>query len=68
MPSSCIIHANFRHNTCERGWSMYFFVAFVCMLIMFDFAPIHTDPGSHPASYTMGTGSIPGGKAAGTWR
>jgi hypothetical protein len=31
-------------------------------------APIHTGPGAHPASYTMGTGSILGGKAAGAWR
>ena len=26
-----------------------------------------TGPAAHPASYTMGTGSFPGGKAAGTW-
>jgi len=25
-------------------------------------------PGAHPASYTVRTGSFPGGKAAGTWR
>jgi len=25
-------------------------------------APVQTGPGTHPASYTMGTGSIPGGK------
>jgi hypothetical protein len=30
-------------------------------------APFQTDPGAHPASYTMGTGSFPGGKAAGAW-
>ena len=24
-------------------------------------APVHTGPGAHPASYTMGTGSFPGG-------
>ena len=27
--------------------------------------PVQTDPGTHPASYTTGTGSFPGGKAAG---
>ena len=32
------------------------------------FASIQTDPGAHPASYTMGTGSFPEGKAAGAWR
>jgi len=26
------------------------------------FAPVHTGPGSHPASCTMGTGYFPGGK------
>ena len=31
-------------------------------------APVQTGPGAHPASYTMGTGSFPGGKAAGEWR
>jgi hypothetical protein len=31
-------------------------------------APVQTGPGAHPASYTMGTGSFPGGKAAGAWR
>jgi len=30
--------------------------------------PVQTDPGAHPASYTIGTGSLPGGKAAGAWR
>jgi len=25
-------------------------------------APVQTDPGAHPASYTMGTGSFPGVK------
>jgi hypothetical protein len=29
-------------------------------------APFQTDPGDHPDSYTMGTGSFPGGKA-GAW-
>jgi len=29
---------------------------------------IHTSPGAHPASYTMGTGSFPGGKVARVWR
>ena len=28
----------------------------------------HTEPGTHAASYTVGTGSFPGGKAAGAWR
>jgi hypothetical protein len=28
-------------------------------------APVHTGPEAHPASYTMGTGSLPRGKAAG---
>ena len=28
-------------------------------------APIHTDPGAHPAFYTMGTGSFPGVKRPG---
>ena len=27
------------------------------------FAPVHTDPGAHPASCTMGTGSFPGVKS-----
>jgi hypothetical protein len=27
-------------------------------------APVQTDPGAHPPSYTMGTESFPGGKAA----
>ena len=31
-------------------------------------APVQTGPGAHPASCTMGTGSFPGGKAAGEWR
>ena len=31
-------------------------------------APVQIGPGAHPASYTMGTGSSPGGKAAGAWR
>jgi hypothetical protein len=31
-------------------------------------APVQTGPGAHPASYTMGTGSLSGGKAAGAWR
>jgi len=26
-----------------------------------DFPPVQTGPGAHPASYTMGTGSFPGG-------
>jgi len=29
---------------------------------------IQTGPGAHPASYTMGTGSLSLGKAAGAWR
>ena len=29
---------------------------------------VQTGPGAHPASCTMGTGSFPGGKAAGEWR
>ena len=32
------------------------------------FTPVQTGPGAHPASYTMGTGSFPGGKAARAWR
>ena len=31
-------------------------------------AHVQTGPGAYPASYTMVTGSFPGGKAAGTWR
>ena len=31
-------------------------------------ALVQTCPGVHPASYTMDTGSFPGGKAAGAWR
>ena len=31
-------------------------------------APVQTSPVAHPASYTMGTGSFPGVKAAGPWR
>jgi hypothetical protein len=31
-------------------------------------APVQTGPGAHTASYTMGTRSFPGGKAAGAWR
>ena len=30
-------------------------------------APVQTDPGAHPASYTMGTRFFPEGKAAGAW-
>jgi len=30
-------------------------------------APVQTGPLAHPASYTMGTGSFPGGKAAEAW-
>ena len=29
------------------------------------YAPVQTDPGAHPASYTMGTGSLPGVKQSG---
>ena len=28
-------------------------------------SPVQTDPGAHPASYTMGTGSFPGVKRPG---
>jgi len=28
-------------------------------------APVHTSPGAHPASYTMGSGSVPGVKRLG---
>jgi len=28
-------------------------------------APVQTGPGAHPASYTMGTGSLPGAKRPG---
>jgi len=28
-------------------------------------APVQTDPATHPASYTMGTGSFPGAKRPG---
>ena len=31
-------------------------------------APVRTGPGAYPASYTMGTGSFPVGKAAVAWR
>jgi hypothetical protein len=31
-------------------------------------APVQTGPGAHPASYTVGTGSLAGGKTAGAWR
>jgi hypothetical protein len=31
-------------------------------------APVQTGPRAYPASCTMGTGSFPGGKAAGAWR
>jgi hypothetical protein len=31
-------------------------------------ALVQTGPGAHPASYTMSTGTFPGGKAAGAWR
>jgi hypothetical protein len=31
-------------------------------------APVQTAPGAHPASYTMGTGSLSRGKAVGAWR
>ena len=30
-------------------------------------ASLQTVPGAHQTSYTMGTGSFPGGKAAGAW-
>ena len=31
-------------------------------------APVQTVPGTHPASYTVGTGSFPGVKRPGAWR
>jgi len=31
------------------------------------YASFQTGPGAHPASYTMGTESFPGVKAAGAW-
>ena len=31
-------------------------------------APVQTCAGAHPASYTLGTGSFPGSRAAGAWR
>ena len=31
-------------------------------------APVQTGPWAHPASFIMGTGSVPGGKTAGAWR
>ena len=31
-------------------------------------APVHTGPGAQLASYTIGTGSLPGDKGAGEWR
>ena len=31
-------------------------------------ASVQTGPGAHPASYTIGMGVFPGGKAAGAWR
>jgi len=31
-----------------------------------DFPPVQTDPGAHPASCKLGTGSFPGVEAAGT--
>jgi len=30
-------------------------------------ATVQTGPGAHPASYTMGTGSLPGGYVARVW-
>ena len=30
--------------------------------------PVQTCSGAHPTSTTMGTGLVPGGKAAGAWR
>jgi hypothetical protein len=30
-------------------------------------APVQTDPGAHPASYTVVVGSFPGDKVAGAW-
>jgi hypothetical protein len=32
------------------------------------FAPVQPDSGAHPASYTTGTGSFPGGKRQGVSR
>ena len=32
-----------------------------------DIPPVQTDPGVHPASCTMGTGSFPGVEVAGAW-
>ena len=32
------------------------------------YAPVQTAPGAYPASCTMGTESLSGGKAAGIWR
>ena len=31
-------------------------------------APVQAITGAHPASYTIGTGLLHGGKAAGAWR
>ena len=31
------------------------------------FSALQTVPGAHPASYTMGTGSLPGVEGAGAW-
>ena len=31
-------------------------------------ATVQTGPGAHPASYTMGTGFLSRGNAAGAWR
>ena len=36
--------------------------------VAWQFAPFRTGPEAHPSSYTMGTGSFPGYKAAGAWR
>jgi hypothetical protein len=46
----------FQRLSCEI-WNLCYF-----LLVQFHKAPIQTDPGAHPASYTMGTESFPGAK------
>ena len=43
---------------------MPFGMHYLFMILPFDV----TGPGAHSSPYTMGTGIIPGGKAAGAWR
>jgi hypothetical protein len=43
----------------------HIYIYIYVMFYMSSFAPVQTGPGAHPASCTMGTGSLPGVKRPG---